>query len=232
MPSAAARSAVITGSKPITFMRRPRARSATMRPMLPRPIDAERLAGELAALELLLLPFAGLERAARLRDHPRERHEQARSRARRSSPRCRWACSSRPRRAWRRRRTSTLSTPMPARPMTLSRSASARTLAVTLEPERITSASRAADRGGELGLAEAGLVVDLEALALAEDGEALLAQGVGDEDAVHEDSCLGGGGDGRDPAGGRRTITPGDGRSSLGVLGRSLGARRGVAAPW
>ena len=57
-----------TGRRRSTFIRSPSARSATIEPTLPQPIDAERLAGQLDPHEARLLPFAGLGRAVGRRD--------------------------------------------------------------------------------------------------------------------------------------------------------------------
>jgi hypothetical protein len=140
MPSSAARSAVSTGSKPITCIFRPLARSATMRPMLPRPITPSVLPASSRPSNFFFshLPAfidwlaCGIIRASDIK------------RA--------MACSAvvtalpvgvfittMPR--FEAAGTSTLSTPIPARPMTRRRSAQSSTFAVTLEPERMTSAS-------------------------------------------------------------------------------------------
>ena len=104
-------------------MPKPLARSATSWPMRPKPEHAERLLVHLDAAELRALPAPLDERAVRLRDVARQRRASARScarRRRRCSTSARWP--PRCRAGWRPA-TSTLSTPMPARPMTLRRSA-------------------------------------------------------------------------------------------------------------
>ncbi len=139
-PRAAARSAVTIGSKPITFIWRPRARSATMRPMLPRPTTPS------------VLPQSSRPSNFFFSHLPALRSAEACGMWRASDIRRPSACSAvvvalpvgvfittTPR--FEAASTSTLSTPMPARPITLRVVAASRTRAVTLEPDRITSAS-------------------------------------------------------------------------------------------
>ena len=78
---------------------------------------------------------------------------------------------------------STLSTPMPARPITLRFLACSRSLAVTLVAERIARPSKLADQRRELLLvgAELGLEIDLDA-AILEDLHGGVGQGIGNED--------------------------------------------------
>ena len=140
IPARAAASAVRIGSKPITFILRPAARSATMRPILPRPITPSVLLHTSTPVNL-----------------PRS-HLPARSAALAAGI-CRaiaiiivMVCSAvvmllpsglfittMPRRVAASR--STLSTPTPARPITLSEVAASMISRVTLVALRITNAS-------------------------------------------------------------------------------------------
>ena len=75
-PMRAIFSAAMNGSKPITFILKPAARSATMRPTLPRPIDADGFVAELDADEFIAVPLAAFERGNGLRDMARQRHHE------------------------------------------------------------------------------------------------------------------------------------------------------------
>ena len=131
---------VTTGSKPMTFMRRPRARSATMRPMLPSPITPSVLPASSRPSNFFFshLPaFIDGVACGILRATATESAIACSAVVTAlpvgvfitTMPRCEAAL------------TSTLSTPMPARPMTRSLFAAFDdTRAVTFEPLRITSA--------------------------------------------------------------------------------------------
>ena len=82
-PAASAARAEMNGSCARISMPNARARSATSRPMRPKPDDAERLSAQLGAGELLLLPHAALHRGVGGRNRSREREHQRRARARR-----------------------------------------------------------------------------------------------------------------------------------------------------
>ncbi len=140
MPRVAARSAVITGSKPITFIFSPRARSATMRPMLPRPTTPSVLPASSRPSNFFFshLPALSVRHASGIMRASDIRRVMACSAVVTALP-VGVFITTMPR--LEAASTSTLSTPMPARPITLSRSACASTRAVTLDPERITSAS-------------------------------------------------------------------------------------------
>ena len=57
-------------------MLKPAARSATIRPTLPRPIDAEGFVAQLDADKFVAVPLAAFERGDGLRDMARQRHHQ------------------------------------------------------------------------------------------------------------------------------------------------------------
>ncbi len=75
-PMSLARSGDRNGSKAMTFMRRPSARSADDRADIAAADHAQRLAGDLDAHEAVLLPLAGLGRGIGLRDFARQRQHQ------------------------------------------------------------------------------------------------------------------------------------------------------------
>ena len=78
--------------------------------------------------------------------------------------------------------TSTLSSPTPARPTMRSRVPAFTSSGVTAVPLRVMSASDSATASQQLVAFQAGAVVEIDVLRRAQDGEAGLGEGVGDED--------------------------------------------------
>ncbi len=124
----------------MTFIFRPSARSATSAPMLPQPTRPEHFGVQLGTHEAVLLPAPGLRRGIGRADlaggGEQQRDCVLRRRDRIAERRIHHDDTARGRRGM-----SMLSTPMPARPTTLSRDAAAITSLSAFVAERTASPS-------------------------------------------------------------------------------------------